>query len=144
MTLDEALQVLGLASGEDPDKICEAYSTRSDDLTQRIASAPAPTLRAVFEQQSARLREACDLLLRAGDVRPHPTPLSLTRQADLPRRTPSTTGLGSDHRAHAPGQGVERDQAANRRDLPAPYGASSGSQGDQTSLTPGQILAERY
>jgi tetratricopeptide (TPR) repeat protein len=118
MNHDEALQLLGLSGSPDSGAILAAYSSRAAELSQRAAAAPTPSLRETYQQQAAPLLEARDLLLDRGGPRENSSPLSLTKQLDLPARTPITTGLG----AHA--------------------GPEAG--GTAFSITPGQVLADRY
>ena len=121
MTRDDAMILLGLTRADgDLTAIHAAYKSIAATLIARAASALTPSLREKYEQQAARLREARDLLL--GDATPSANLplLSLTKQLDLPARTPAVTAPVT-----APPAGAE-------------HAAS------QLSLTPGRVLAERF
>src|SRR4051794_18123124 len=94
MTRDDALRHLGLSPQDGPDAVRKALDIQGGDLARRIAAAPTEALRATYEAQAARLRDARDVLVREADGPSAPSPLSLTQQRDLPARTPpSATGM---------------------------------------------------
>jgi len=120
LTQDEALQLLEMTDGHEPDAIRSAYAARASDLSQRIASAPIPALRDKFEQQAERLRQARDRLLGDPQPRNDPSPLTLTKQLDLPARGPSSMTSGTSE----------------------PIGMDNGV--TDLGLSHGQVLADRY
>ena len=120
MTRDEALQVLELTEGAESDAVRRAYEAKAVEHEGGIASAPTPRLREQGEEQTVRLREARDLLLSEAACSANPSPLSLTKQLDLPARTPAPLTVGS----------------LDPSDMPDPAIA--------LGLTAGRILADRY
>ena len=120
MTRDEALQVLELTEGAESDAVRPAYEAKAVEHEGGIASAPTPRLREQGEEQTVRLREARDLLLSEAACSANPSPLSLTKQLDLPARTPAPLTVGS----------------LDPSDMPDPAIA--------LGLTAGRILADRY
>jgi tetratricopeptide (TPR) repeat protein len=139
MTRNEALQLLGVSDGQEPEAVRKAYSSLKAALAERITSAATPGLRQQSEQQLARLRQARDLLLGVDRTRTAPSPLSPTQERDLPVRDPIATGGG-------PGP-VPVAGEPEPFDPPAEIPLSLTKQADLPArglIAAGQILAERY
>ena len=162
MTRDEAKELLGIPDAEDLTALVRAFEQRSGVLAGQIASAPNPAPREKYQLQAQRLRQARDLLIGDGGTQNGAGALSLTKQLDLPARAPIATNS-----APAPGPGEpkpvepaapavdrpltltqERDFPA-RCQAPATTGHTPPSKPDAgnaaaLSITPGQVLADRY
>ena len=121
MTRDEALHLLQITGDPSPQAIQHAHEAAAADLAPRIAAAPTPELRQSCESQLARLHQARDLLLsEATCSSANPSPLSLTKQLDLPARTPAPLTVGSLDSSYMPDPAIA------------------------LGLTAGRILADRY
>jgi formylglycine-generating enzyme required for sulfatase activity len=141
MTYDEAKELLDISGGDDSATVEDAFGQRSAALAGQIASAPTPSLRLMYEQQIARLRQARDLLLRDGHHRNARSPLSLTKQLDLPARAPIATG------GHRPGTSGAPPGSpltlTQQRDLPI-AGAAESDDAAAMGVAAGRVLADRY
>jgi hypothetical protein len=162
MKREEAWIILNLQEGTAPEAVEATFLRRNAELAQRIAEAPTPAVRAVFEQQAARLHKARELVMQQGDAAPASSPFSVTRERDLPALRPSVTGpaqangqigaqspRGKDHLSdRAPltqtQQGdlpVARPHVTAAGGGPAPDPAPSGS---ALGVATGQVLGNRY
>ena len=74
MTRDEAWKFLNLEEGSGPEVVEATFARRSAELSQRVADAATPSLRAVYEQQAARLRQARELVTQDGRPGTAPSP----------------------------------------------------------------------
>jgi len=136
MTRDEAWKFLNLEEGSGPEVVEATFARRSAELSQRVADAATPSLRAVYEQQAARLRQARELVTQDGRPGTAPSPHSLTQWGDLPARTPMATSA-----VHANGSiGGPSPSGGNHRPDDAPL----SSIGSALGIATGQVLADRY
>ncbi len=120
MTRDEAWKFLNLEEGSGPEVVASTFARRSAELSQRVGDAATPSLRAVYEQQAARLRQARELVTQDGRPGTAPSTLSLTQRRDLPVPTPL--------RSFADGGAVPDPQSI----------------GSALGIATGQVLADRY